>query len=277
MHILLVGYGKTAQRLAARLAAHGHHLSTISRHPKSDALATHHIQDIHALDLSGFAPIDMVYVLLSPAERSLEGYQHTYLDSVAPICRALAAHPVQRVMVVSSTRVYGAVAGQIIDDDSLPEPEDMQGEILLKMEQAWRQAYAERLVIVRPTGIYGVSLQRLMKMAQNTTSMQGIQYSNRIHVDDLAAFLAHLAHVAQPEPSYIASDNIPRPMHQILLWLQQQLNFSPLRWQAGAPSGKKVYAPRMLASGFRLKHPICFDAFKELCSAASEIPKKNVE
>lgn len=269
MHILFVGYGKTAQRLSKLLAAHGHHLSTISRHPKSDGLATHHVQDIHALDLSAMAPIDWVYVMLSPHERSLEGYRHTYLDSIAPICRALVGHPVQRVIVLSSTRVYGAVAGQIIDDDSLPAPEDMQGEILLQMEQAWQQAYPQQLVIVRPTGIYGVSLQRLIKMAHNTTHMQGIQYSNRIHVNDLAAFLAHLATVPQPQKSYIATDNIPRPMHEILLWLQQQLHFSPLHWQDGAVTGKKVYAPRMLASGFGLAHPICFNAYQALLNEPS--------
>ncbi len=264
MHILFVGYGKTSQRLSQYLAAQGHHLSTISQHPKSDGYATHHVQDIHQLNLSAFAPIDMVYVLLSPSERSLEGYRHTYLESVAPICRALADHPVQRIVVVSSTRVYGAKMGLIVSDESPLTPDDMQGEILQQMEQAWQQAYPQQVVIVRPTGIYGVSMQRLIKMAENTLEMDSIQYSNRIHIDDLVGFLAHLAHITPLENSYIVTDNMPRPMHEILLWLQQQLHLPQLKMDSQQETGKKVYAQRMLQSGFQLQHLSCFDVYTKL-------------
>ena len=64
MHILFIGYGKTSQRVAKHLFEQGHHISTISRSAKTDCYATHAIQDIHQLDLSTFAPIDVVYVLL---------------------------------------------------------------------------------------------------------------------------------------------------------------------------------------------------------------------
>lgn len=268
MHILMVGYGKTSKRLAHYLLAQGHHLSTISRQPKSEDGAVHFYQDIHQLNLSDFAAIDMVYVLLSPSERSLAGYRHTYLDSVQPICAALQAHPVQRVVVVSSTRVYGARAGTRIDDDSPLCPDDMQGEILMQMEQAWQHAYAERCVIVRPTGIYGISMQRLSKMAAQTLVAEQIQFSNRIHVNDLARFLADLAAQTQQNlplnASYIVTDNIPRPQHEILAWLQQRLDLPVLQLTGHLPSGKLVFAQRMYARGFVLQHPICFDAYAEL-------------
>ena len=112
MHILFIGYGKTSRRVAKQLFEQGHQISTISSSPKTDSFATHLIQDVHKLNLTTVTPIDWVYVLLSPKQSTVEGYQYTYLDSVQPIVTALKQHPVQRIVVVSSTRVYGQNAGE---------------------------------------------------------------------------------------------------------------------------------------------------------------------
>lgn len=111
MHILFIGYGKTSQRVAKHLFERGHHISTISRTPKTDCYATHYTQDVHCLDVTDLAPIDVVYVILAPSQSGLDAYQHTYVDSIKPIVQALASHPVKRIVIVSSTRVYGQNAG----------------------------------------------------------------------------------------------------------------------------------------------------------------------
>ena len=72
MHILFIGYGKTSARVAKQLFQAGHQITTISRSQKSDAHATHLIQDVQQLDLSRLAPIDWVYVLLSPGQSTPE-------------------------------------------------------------------------------------------------------------------------------------------------------------------------------------------------------------
>ncbi|MGM7343092.1 NAD(P)H-binding protein, partial [Acinetobacter baumannii] len=107
MHILFIGYGKTSQRVAKQLFEKGHQITTISRSEKTDPYGTHLVQDIFTLDLSEIAPVDVVYILLSPDDSTVEGYQHTYVDSIEPIRQALKSHPVKRLIVVSSTRVYG--------------------------------------------------------------------------------------------------------------------------------------------------------------------------
>ena len=122
MHILFIGYGKTSQRVAKHLFEQGHHISTISRSEKTDCYATHYIQDVQQLDLADLAPIEMVYVILAPSESGIDAYQATYVDSIAPIVAALKGHPVQRIVIVSSTRVYGESAGQRIDDESEIRP-----------------------------------------------------------------------------------------------------------------------------------------------------------
>ncbi len=125
MHILFIGYGKTSRRVAKQLFQQGHQITTVSRSAKEDDFAEHLIQDVHQLDLSQVQPIDasrMFFWLLHAMLNSMLWmlYRHTYVDSVQPIVQALAHHPIQRLIVVSSTRVYGEHAGERIDDDTVP-------------------------------------------------------------------------------------------------------------------------------------------------------------
>ena len=249
MHILFIGYGKTSQRVAKQLFQQDHQITTVSLTPKDDAFAQHLQQDIHQLDLSKIEPVDMVYVLLAPPRSSklssVENYQKTYVDSVQPIVRALKAHPVQRIIVVSSTRVYGEDQGQIINDDSPIIPKDEQGHLLLKMEQLWQQAYPEQVIIVRPTGIYGTSNARMYKLAETTKSYPNIHWSNRIHIDDLARFLAHLIHVEHPEKSYVCTNNQPEPLHERILNIQKELGLPELVLESEVETGKRIFSERM--------------------------------
>lgn len=269
MHILFIGYGKTSQRVAKHLFEQGHHISTISRSAKTDCYATHYIQDIQQLDLTELPPIQMVYVLLAPAQSGIEAYQQTYVDSVEPIAQALKAHPVQRIVIVSSTRVYGENAGEHIDDESEIQPADPQGHLLRRMELMWQQHYPQHSIIVRPTGIYGTSIARLKKLAEQSSTYPTVHFSNRIHIDDLAKFLALLVNLAQVEASYIVTNNLPIPMHEVLLWFQQQLNLAPLKLLSEQQTGKRIYATRLPKTGFKFDHLICFNDYAAALSAHS--------
>ena len=254
MHILFIGYGKTSQRVAKQLFEQGHQITTISQSPKTDVWAHHLIQDVHQLNLSQIPPVNAVYILLSPNVGTIDAYQQTYVDSIRPIVQALKNHPIQKVIVVSSTRVYGENNGERIDDETLPKPNDEQGKLLLKMEQLWQQAYSEHCIIIRPTGIYGTSNARMLKLAEKTQSYPNIHWSNRIHIEDLARFLAYMIHVEHPEKSYICTNNQPQALHERILELQKALNLPELVLESERETGKRIYAERMVASGFELKY-----------------------
>lgn len=264
MHILFIGYGKTSERVAKQLFEQGHQISTISQSPKTDSFATHLIQDVHNLDLSAVAPIDWVYVLLSPKQSGVEAYQHIYLDSVQPIVTALKFHPVKRIVVVSSTRVYGQNAGESVDDETEIYPNDVQGEILHQMEQVYLAAYPEQCTIIRPSGIYGASVARMQKMAASMTSYPNLHWSNRIHIEDLSRFLAQMIHVEHPDSSYILTNNQPRLLHEVLQWFQQQMGVPILKVESDRVTGKKLYATRIEKMGFELQYPDCFQDYVEL-------------
>ncbi|WP_089605380.1 NAD(P)H-binding protein [Acinetobacter piscicola] len=252
MHILFIGYGKTSQRVAKQLFQQDHQITTVSRSPKDDDFAQHLTQDIQQLDLSQVQVIDAVYVLLAPSrgnsQSPIENYQQTYVDSVQPIVKALKHHPVKRIIVVSSTRVYGESHGERIDDDSETIPSDEQGRLLLKMEQLWQQAYPKECVIVRPTGIYGTSVARMQKLAETTKTYPNIHWSNRIHIDDLANFLVHLLHVERAEKSYICTNNQPIPLHEMILKIQRELNLPELVLESERETGKRIFAERMVVN-----------------------------
>lgn len=255
MHILFVGYGQTSQRVAETLFQQQHQITTISRSPKTDTWAQHLIQDVHQLDLSEVAPIDVVYVLLAPRRSNTENlvdpvelYRQTYVDSVEPMVEALKEHPVKRVIVVSSTRVYGQNNGELVDDNTPPNPNDEQGRMLLDMEQRWQQAYPLECIIVRPTGIFTGSSTRMRKLAESTKTYTNIHWSNRIHIDDLARFLAYLVHVEHAEKSYICSDNLPVPLHERILKIQRELGLPELILESEKETGKRIFAKRMVES-----------------------------
>ncbi|WP_343597937.1 SDR family oxidoreductase [Acinetobacter sp.] len=271
MNILFIGYGKTSQRVAKQLFADGHQIYTMSRSAKTDTFAQHAIQDVHHLDLTAYPPLDWVYVLLSPDESNAEAYHETYVKTVQPIAQALKHHPVQRIVVVSSTRVYGEDEGQAIDDESPANPSDSLGRLLQQTEQLWQQAYPEQVIVIRPSGIYGSHVARMQKMAQATTYPHR-HWTNRIHLDDLAGFLAYLTQIPeqQLQHSYIVSDSRPVLMHEILQWFQQQAGQPTLSvTDVNKQTGKRIYATRLCCSGFQLQYRNCFDVYQSLMAASS--------
>ncbi|SDC24245.1 NAD(P)H-binding protein [Acinetobacter boissieri] len=265
MHILFIGYGKTSQRVAKHLFAQGHQITALSRTKKTDI--SHLCQDVAQIDLSRLDSIDCVYILLSPQERSIQSYKDTYLNSAKAIIQALHQHPIQRCIVVSSTRVYNGHVGGTVNDDTAVAVNDEQGQILYDMEQAYIQAFAERCVIVRPSGIYGTSINRMRKLAQNTTYYEQLHWTNRIHINDLARFLAVLATLDLMKSHYIVSDSKPYPLHEVLMWFQRQCGLPLLEYESMAETGKKIYATHLQELGFEFEHPNCFDVYLEQLKA----------
>lgn len=264
MHILFIGYGKTSHLIAKQLFQQGHQITTVSQSKKDNPYGLHLQQDIAQLDLSSINAIDAVYVLLSPKESTVEGYKKVFLDAIPNMVAALSIHPVKKVIVVSSTRVYGQDQAEKITDESEVYPQDEKAKILIRMEQAWQSAFPDECVIVRPTGIYGVSVQRMMKLAESSETYPNIHWSNRIHIEDLASFLTYLFHVEHPDKSYICSNNQPIPLHEIIRWFQKQLNLPQLELQSEQQSGKKIYATRMQKMNFKLQHQQFFADYQDL-------------
>lgn len=255
MHILLVGMGDTSRRIVPLLHAKGHHVSGMRRQPRGDEGCMMLAQDIHQPDLSALAPIDWVYVILSPDQMDADSYQRTYVDSVAPLTQALRGHPVQRIVFVSSTSVYGQNAGEWIDEHSPTQPQRFNGQLLLQAEHAWQQAWPDRVTVVRPSGIYSPERLRLYRLLEQGKPIATQAWTNRIHIDDLSGFLAYLPDQPTMESMYLATDDTPVPLDVILTTLAEQQGLAKPVLQSAPVSGKRILNTALKRSGYGLKYP----------------------
>jgi len=255
MHILIVGMGDTGRRVASLLVAAGHQVTGMRRHPQPQEGVKMLAQSALEPNFLALAPIDQVCVILAPNQHDEASYRQTFVQTIAPLAKALADHPVQRVLFVSSTSVYGQSDGGWVDEHSTTEPKHYNGQVLCEAEQQWRRHFAERVVVVRPSGIYGSKRERLLRWLDQAKPVQAHQWSNRIHIDDLAGFLVHLLRLSSVEPVYIATDDCPVPLDQVLQGLATATNKLMVKVLDDVPQGKRLDNQRLKDSGFVLDYP----------------------
>lgn len=255
MHVLIVGLGDIGRLLATNLVALGHQVTGMSRTTQTLAHVRHLAQSVHQADLSQLAPVDWVYVLLTPDERTASSYAHIFVDSVQPLHTALQMHPVQRVVFISSTSVYGSGQGEWMDENTPTQPDTETAQVLWQAEQQWRQCWQDQLIVVRPSGIYGPNRLRLVRWVQQGRPVKTHQWTNRIHAHDLAGFLAYLTTLAAPMPLYLATDQQPSLQHEVLNYIAQQLNLPAVATLAGVLAGKRLSNQRLIESGYTLQYP----------------------
>ncbi len=247
MNILIVGAGKLGLPLAKHLHAKGHSVTTLSRSPKDVPQGMTHIcADVHTLThehLQG--RFDWVYVILTPKERSLLGYQRAYVDSIAPLVAALGNHPVTRLIYVSSTQVYGQNAGEDINDDTPPHPSTAYGKILRAAELLWQAHFQDKLTIVRPSGLMADDRTFLTNLAINLTQSDEQHWLNLIHRDDVINILATLPSLDTLLDSYILSAH-SMVRHTLLNAIRHQHNLPTIDISNNLPTtGKKLHATRL--------------------------------
>jgi nucleoside-diphosphate-sugar epimerase len=161
----------------------------------------------------------------------------------------------QRLVFVSSTSVHGENHGETIDESTLPNATRYNGATLWHAEQAWRTAWGHRLVVVRPSGIYGPQRDRLLNWLQSSKPVATGQWSNRIHVEDLAGFLAHLVVVPNIRSLYLATDDQPTPLDEVLAGLANQHGLPMVERIPTTESGKKITNQALQQSGYVLRYP----------------------
>lgn len=252
MNILILGCGQLGQALAIQLQMMGHHITTVSRSEKFLPEGIFHLtQDIQQLNLNHIEQeFDWVYVILSPFERSLYGYQQAYVNTVLPITQALAHHPVKKLIYVSSTRVYGENAGDIVNDDSEPHSCDPYAQILRAAELLWQAHWQEKLTIIRPSGLYQGTSQRLLAMAKNLQEIQELHWINLIHREDVVNILALFSTMQAEDLAahYIFTAPSAILQHELLNRIRQQHGLEAVQpAQSLAETGKRLQANRLMA------------------------------
>jgi len=271
--VLIAGCGDLGLELARRLTAQGHEVTGLRRsaQPMPAGVQTL-IADVTRPDTLAsvvhLRPEILVYCVAA-SEYSDEHYRLSYVEGLRNTLSALEGAPLQHVFFVSSTGVYGQEVEEWLDEDTPPIAKDFSGKRMLEAE-ALLAAYSS--TILRFSGIYGPGRLRMIRLAQTPEQWPARNaWTNRIHRDDGAAFIAYLiqqrSHTV-PERLYIVTDNQPLPVHDLLRWLADQQGIA---YPAGATppvqGNKKLSNARLLASGYQFIYPDYVSGYGALLAA----------
>jgi nucleoside-diphosphate-sugar epimerase len=265
MRVLIVGCGDVGSRLAKKLLATGAEVFALKRDittlPAGVRGITADICEPTSLFCLRQMEVDYLVVATTAGGFSEERYQQVYVDGLRNVLAVL--QPLRRLLLVSSTSVYGQSGSEWVDENSVTEPASFSGQKQLAAEQLADQADCASTV-VRFSGIYGPGRTRLIAQvyAGQHTAPEPLHYSNRIHVDDCAGVLAFLiATDWQGEALgrvYLASDHSPSLLHEVKEWMAGQLSLQGHWQEVVAPSArggsKRCSSQRLQDLGYEFQH-----------------------
>ncbi len=264
--LLIVGCGDLGERAGLALHAAGWRVDAVRRDTSRLPPEFHpHPADYTcpgSLDFAGSLRPDCVLATFTPAGRGVEGYRRGFAAAADNLLRGLDGHRPRCVIMVSSTRVYAETEGGWVDESSALSAGDARA---LAIAAAERKLLDAKLpaTAVRFGGIYGAPGGRLVaRVARGEISPEApVRYTNRIHRDDAAGFLAHLlqeaSRGARLAPVYNGVDDAPAPAHEVESWLARTLGVAPpWRDYRDVASGHKRCRNQLLhASGYQLRYP----------------------
>ncbi|MBK7972884.1 MAG: NAD(P)H-binding protein [Deltaproteobacteria bacterium] len=287
MRVLIAGCGDVGGQLGLTLARAGVNVVGLRR---DAARIPAPIEAIAAdlVDPTTFpawpADVETVFYTAAADGPDETAYRGAYVAGLSGVLSWIHAHgaasSVRRVFFTSSTAVYGQEHGEWVDESSATEPRHFTGRILLEAEEL-ALASGLPVTIVRFAGIYGPGRTRLVTGVRDgtLTCHDGAPtYSNRIHRDDCAGFLAHLAlHVPAPAPIYVGVDDEPTDRCTVYHWLADRLGTAPphraLEPPSSGPGGrggsKRCSNARLRATGYRLRFPTFRDGYGTLVGDCS--------
>lgn len=247
---LIIGQSSIGKQVAIDLSAH-HPVVGVSRSDvKYDAdegeRLTHWQQNALSLTADKLQDFTHIAIIVAPSGSAQDRVQ-AYQDSYLAICQHVAdmANSLPnlcQVLFVSSTSVYGDDDGARIDEKTLAVPSSPTAQVLLTAENALRQAFGIKSVIVRASGIYGKNRQRMLRLAAcaHIDGVAKTHYTNRIMDVDLVAVLVRILLADNPKSLYLASDFCPVPSSQVLAYLCKNLGFEPPKIIQAPVTGKQI-------------------------------------
>ena len=289
--ILIAGCGDVGTVLGQRLHATGHVVWGLKRRPADLPAAIRPL----AADLTDPAslnrlPPELDFIVYSAAAAGFgeAQYRAAYRDglqNLLTVLRQTGQRP-RRLLFTSSTSVYGQQEGEWVDENSPAEADGFSGRCIRAGEELlWDSPWPS--VAVRFGGIYGPGRTRLIDSVREGTATRPAGppvYTNRIHRDDCARALQHLLELPEAGRLYVAVDDDPAPLDEVLGWLARQLGVagppvadrSPLKPGAAERdsamrlrASKRCRNARLRASGFEFRYPSYREGYAALLAEAA--------
>ena len=217
--VLIIGCGDIGERVARLERSEGRSVAGMVRSEKSARrLRAAGIQPI-TLDLDAPASLNnlsvkdaVVYYFAPPPDTGVtDPRMETFVSVLTP------PHLPKRIVLISTTGVYGDCHGEWVTEDRPPNPQADRARRRLAAEttlQAWSKASGVSIVILRVPGIYGPGYlpEERLRSGEPVLREDESPFSNRIHADDLARICIAAARHDHPGVLYNVSDGHPTTM-----------------------------------------------------------------
>jgi len=265
---LVVGCGYLGTRVAARWLAAGDRVVAVTRRSeRADELARLGLEPL----VADVTHPDFPATVGLPAAATVfwaVGFDRssgtTHRDvHVLGLARLLAALPgAARVILSSSTGVWGDEDGRVVTEETPAHPTRDAGRVLLEAESLLRGHSQGPGVALRFAGLYGPGrLPRIADLRAGTPiAADPESWLNLIHVDDAAEVVRVVAAAAAPGPLYVVSDGRPVRRRDWYGTLATLTGSPTPQFDAAAPrsrgADKRVDPSRLFADlPIRLAHP----------------------
>jgi len=274
--VLIAGCGDIGTSLGKALIKSGHYVVGLRRHLPIENLGINFI----AVDLTNPSTLrnldtdfDQVFFMAAPKEHDLHAYKQIYEVGLENLLYKLSKsqHNPDWILI-SSTSVYGQEDGGWVDETSLAEPKRFNGQLQLLSEQRVLSENKNNL-IVRFSGIYGPGRKRLLRMAQKGCPIQHKPpyFTNRIHKDDCAGVLKFLFEKRvdgkKLHSHYLASDDQPAPMWDVVSWIAKQLKCKQPDIKAterDVTKNKRCCNKRLKDLGYHFTYPTYKEGYQQV-------------
>lgn len=277
MHVLIAGCGYVGVRLAASLQESGYEVTGIKRSATEEHPGIQWIQGniCEPASIQIAKPVDLLVLAAGLRRDTAENYQRLLVDGYRGLLDELRnrRHPIQRVVLVSTTAVFAEHDGGWVDETSPVTDDGLPARYFLNAEAVVR-ASGFQAVVVRLAGLYGPGRIRLIREVREGRAAHmspPAQYLNQLHADDAAGALAHIVRLHDPAPLYVASDRDPADRNEVLAWIADQLGVGPLpRADELAPStarrsgNKRCRSILLERSGYAFRYPTYREGYANL-------------
>ena len=187
-NILIIGYGDIAKRLIKILDIESINIYAISRNdsnnPNINKFNWDWLSD-KKIDLKA-KNFDSVIIIPKPSSLDEKGYEDGFKIATKNILNLLSNLNINKVIAISSTRVYGSHHKGAVDEESIEKPSEFRGKLILEYEIAFSQTFASKLSILRFSGLYDNQSKKISH--------------NKLHRDQAAKIIAHFMEY-KPESS----------------------------------------------------------------------------
>ena len=228
--VLIIGCGDIGERVARLERSEGRTVAGLVRSEESARrLRAAGIQPITAdletpASLNRLSLMDAVvyYFAPPPNEGVTDPRMETFVSVMSP------TNLPRRVVLISTTGVYGDCHGEWVTEDRPPNPQADRARRRLAAEttlRAWSMTRGVPVVILRVPGIYGPGYlpEKRLRSGEPVLREAESPYSNRIHADDLAQVCLAAARRGRGNAVYNVSDGHPTTMTDFFLRVAEVL------------------------------------------------------